>query len=206
MCLACPILDYLNTLDSRNNFDLRKRWLVSSPRKLNGILRAREPGGGILAGSLLTTEAVFLVVGARLLEIYSMLTVHGGSYLIRAFCLLAFLPSNAISMVAIWACLYLSAFVLPAYAQRPPKDETCDPEWFGRPTNQDCKNALAKLPDWEAITGHGSADWGSVREFTNVGWPTIPTPNNDETYVRTPLIYTSGGWNIRRIIVSGNLI
>ena len=101
-------------------------------------------------------------------------------------------------MFAIWVSLCLFNFAFYLAAQRPPQDETCDPEWFGRPKNQDCKDALARLPDWNsrAQLGNevGNEEWGVIREFVNAGTaPRIGGPNSHEDNVQTPLIYTNGG-------------
>ena len=91
-----------------------------------------------------------------------------------------------------WVSLSLAIFTLPVFAPKPPQDFSCDPVFFGRPENQDCKNALANLPDWEAMSEDGSEDWGIIREFANVDGPGRSGTTAEEHIVRTPFVHTSG--------------
>ena len=95
-------------------------------------------------------------------------------------------------MIEIWLLLHLSRIAIIANAQIPPQEITCDPEFYGRPENQDCKDALARLPDW-TLTVSENEDWEPVREFVNIGaQPTIQAPDNRDNNVRTPLVLTNG--------------
>ena len=95
-------------------------------------------------------------------------------------------------MIEVWLLLYLSGFAGFANAQLPPQETTCDPEFYGRPENQDCKDALARLPDWRLTVSHDEG-WEPVREFVNIGTqPWIQAPDNRENNVITPLVLTNG--------------
>ena len=96
-------------------------------------------------------------------------------------------------MINIWCLLYFSILFVFAKAQiPPPREETCDPVRFGRPDNQDCKDALARLPDW-GMTVSADDDWQMVREFVNIGSaPWMQASDNGHNNVRTPLVYTNG--------------
>ena len=103
-------------------------------------------------------------------------------------------------MIVILFLLCLLKFPFQIDAQNPPRDETCDPEWFGRPENQDCKDALARLPDWDSMVQLRDEEWGFIREFVNLGAePSIRGHDNHENNVRTPLILTNGGQNLARL-------
>ncbi len=102
-------------------------------------------------------------------------------------------------MIEIWCLLFLSTFFLLTSAQSPTQDETCDPEFYGRPENQDCKDALARLPDWD-LTRSDDDGWEvvpPVREFANAGGiPRIQAPDNRENNIQTPLVYTNGQYKL----------
>lgn len=105
-------------------------------------------------------------------------------------------------MVALCGLLSLLVFSSLAFAQRIPQDETCDPEWYGRPANQDCKNALARLPDWRAVSQNGNANPGIIRQFVNDGRWTRVGSSTQEDEIRTPLSYTHGAQSRNYTIIA----
>lgn len=100
-------------------------------------------------------------------------------------------------MFSLRGFLSLSILASVAFAPKPPQDKMCNPRFFGRPQNQDCKDALANLPDWEAISENGDADWGIIREFVNTESPAGTGTNGQEHRILTPLVYTKGGKHLQ---------
>ncbi len=94
-------------------------------------------------------------------------------------------------MLPLWVFLPVLSFVSLIKAQGQPQEHSCDPEYYGRPENQDCEDALARLPDWALTASAGVEEgWEMIREFVNIGTtPMIPDTANN---IRTPLIYNNG--------------
>ena len=97
-------------------------------------------------------------------------------------------------MVAIWFLLCLFNLPFRIDATKPtPLETTCDPEWFGRPENQDCKDVLARLPDWGTAASLENDEWGTIREFVNFGAVSgVAGGGADGDVIRTPLVMNNG--------------
>ena len=68
----------------------------------------------------------------------------------------------------------------------------CDEYWFGRPNNQDCREAMLRLPDYGTTTP-------KLREFLPIGAHAYHIGAASPP-VRTPMINTHGAWPLQHMV------